>query len=374
MKRIPLVDPDIGEEEIKAVTEILQSKWLCQGPKVAEFEQKLAEQLDVEHVVCVSSCTAALHLSLIWIRLQHLQYKAFPLNEVIVPDFTFPATANAVRHAGMQPVFVDVDPHTFTINPDKINQAITDRTRAIIPVHLFGQAANMLPIMEIAEDKKLYIIEDCAGALFTEYEREYVGKFGLTGCFSFTPTKLITTGEGGAITTHDDKLAEWLRLMRSHGRKDVKSIHDLSFPEIGLNYRMTDMQAALGIQQLKRAHEFINKRNKLAQVYSHNLPPYILPQRVYPYTTQHTYTAYAVSLAFSSSRYVVDELQKRGIQAHYTSIALHLEPALNKYGLHKTFPTAEMLSQKTIALPIYPSMTEEDVLYVCNSLTEVLQK
>jgi len=369
MKHIPLVDPQIGEEEIKAVTEVLRSKWLCQGPKVAEFEQKLAEMLDIEHVVCVSSCTAALHLSLIWIRLQH---KSWPLNEVIVPAFTFPATANVVRHAGMHPVFVDVDPFTFTIDPEKINEAITEHTRAIIPVHLFGEAANMQPIMEIAEDKGLHIIEDCAGALFTEYEDEYVGRFGLIGCFSFTPTKLITTGEGGAITTHDDKLAEWLRLMRSHGRKDVTSIHDLSFPEIGLNYRMTDIQATLGIEQLKHANEFIKKRNTLAKLYLENLPICITPQD--GIATQHTYTAYAIFLDSSCppKRQIIDELQKRGIQAHYASIALHLEPSLRQYARGRQFPVAEMLAQRTITLPIYPSMTEEDVLYICNSLQEIL--
>lgn len=368
MKHISLVEPQIGEEEIKAVTEVLRSKWLCQGPKVAEFEKKLAEQLDVEHVICVSSCTAALHLSLIWIRLQH---KTWPLNEVIVPDFTFPSTANVIRHAGMQPVFVDVDPYTFTLDPDKLNEAITEHTRTIIPVHLFGQAANMLPIMEIANDKGLYIVEDCAGALFTEHENECVGKFGLTGCFSFTPTKLITTGEGGAIATDNDKLAEWLRLMRSHGRKDVTSVHDLSFLEIGLNYRMTDMQAALGIEQLKRANEFIKKRNELANIYSENLPVCIDPQAHAPYTTQHTYTAYAVFQSCLPKRYIIDELQKRGIQAHYASIALHLEPSLRQYA-HKQYPVAEMLSQKTITLPLYPSMTKEDVIYVCHSLQETL--
>jgi len=373
LKHIPLVDPDIGEEEIKAVIEVLRSKWLCQGPKVAEFEQKLAQQLDVEHVICVSSCTAALHLSLIWIRLQH---KSWPLNEVIVPDFTFPATANVVRHAGMQPVFVDVEPYTFTIDPEKINEAITHNTRAIIPVHLFGQTADMLPIMEIAEDKKLHIVEDCAGALFSEYEHEYVGRFGLTGCFSFTPTKLITTGEGGAIITYDSKLAEWLRLMRSHGRKDVKSIHDLCFPEIGLNYRMTDIQAAIGIEQLKWASKYIKKRNELADIYHENLPVCIVPQALAPYTTQHIYTTYVVYLGnpCPPKRCIIDELQKRGIQAHYGSIALHLEPSLQQYAGNRQFPVSEMLSQRTIALPLYPSMTREDILYVCRSLQEILQK
>jgi len=372
MKRIPLVDLQIGEEEINAVTEVLRSTWLGQGQKVVEFEQKLAECLDIEHVICVSSCTAALHLSLIWIRRQHKT--SWPLNEVIVPDFTFPATANAVRHAGMQPVLVDVEPDTFSIDPEKINEAITDHTRAIIPVHLFGQSANLLPIMEIAQDKKLPIIEDCAGALFTEYEYENVGKFGLTGCFSFTPTKLITTGEGGAIITHNDKLAEWLRLMRSHGRKDVTSIHDLTFPEIGLNYRMTDMQAALGIVQLKHAHEFIKKRNILANLYAHNLPSSITPPYLTSYGTQHTYTTYTVLLGSQhpSKRYVIDELQKRGIQAHYSSIALHLEPSLRQYAIGKHFPVTETFSQKTIALPLYPNMTREDVIYVCNSLKETL--
>lgn len=371
MRYIPLVEPVIGEEEIKAVVEVLRSKWLCQGQKVVEFEQRLAELLDVKHVVCVSSCTAALHLSLIWIRLQH---KAYPLNEVIVPDFTFPATANAVRHAGMQPVFVDVDPFTFTIDPEKVNEAVTERTRAIIPVHLFGQPADMLHIMEIAEDKGLHIIEDCAGALFSEYENEYVGRFGLTGCFSFTPRKLITTGEGGAITTHNAELAEWLRLMRSHGRKDVASIHDLCFPEIGLNYRMTDIQATLGIEQLKHAHEFIAKRNMLAAFYRKNYLSSIFPPEVAPYTTCHTYTTYTVNLPVHvQKRYVIDELQKRGIQAHYSSVALHLEPSLKEYARHKEFPMAEMLSEQTIALPLHPSMAEEDVIYVCNSLKEILR-
>jgi len=371
MKHIPLVDPQIGEEEIKAVTEVLRNKWLCQGPKVAEFEQKLAEQLDMEHMICVSSCTAALHLSLMWIQQQH---KAKQLNEVIVPDFTFPATANAVYHAGMQPVFVDVDPYTFTIDPEKLNEAITEDARAIIPVHLFGQPADMHPILEIAEDKKLQVIEDCAGALFTEYEHEYVGRFGLAGCFSFTPTKLITTGEGGAIATHDNKLAEWLKLMRSHGRKDVTSIHDLSFPELGLNYRMTDMQAALGIEQLKHANEFIKKRNTLAFTYDKFLPICITPQKHAPYTTQHTYTTYAVFFqSYKTRRHIIDELQKRGIQAHYTSVALHLEPSLRQFVRNEQFPVTEGLAQTTIALPIYPNMTYQDVLYVCHSLTEILK-
>lgn len=371
MKHIPLAEPIIGEEEINAVTDVLRSKWLCQGRKVAEFEQNLSEALDVEHVICVSSCTAALHLSLLWLRLQHPRLPRF---EVIVPDFTFPATANAVRHAGLLPVFVDVDFDTFTIDPKRLDEAITPRTLAIVPVHLFGQPADMLPIMEAAEDHELFIVEDCAGALFAEYDAEYVGKFGLAGCFSFTPRKLITTGEGGAVATSDDKLAEWLRLMRSHGRKDVESIHDISFPEIGLNYRMTDIQAALGIEQLKRANDFIKSRNILAELYWENLPSRIsLPPKL-SYTTQHTYTTYTVILPESTSKhYIIDELQKRGIQAHYSSVALHLEPGLKEYGLHKEFPVTATLSERTIALPLHPNMTTEDIIYICNSLKEILE-
>lgn len=372
MKNIPLVDPFIGEEEINAVMEVLRSKWLCQGHKTVEFEKKLAELLDVKHVVCVSSCTGALHLSLLWLRLQH---PGVPLYEVIVPAFTFPATANAVRHAGLRPVFVDVDPYTFTIDPENLEETITTHTLAVVPVHLFGQPANMLPIMEIAKDREIHVVEDCAGALFSEYENEYVGKFGLTGCFSFTPRKLITTGEGGAIITEDDKLAEWLRLMRSHGRKDVKSVHDLSFPEIGLNYRITAIQAAIGIEQLKRARGFIVKRNMLAKEYKKNLPRnFVFPEKA-PYTTQHTYTTYTIFLDeyCPLKCHVIDELQNRGIQAHYSSVALHLEPGLKEYARRREFLVAEMLSENTIALPLHPSMTREDVIYVCNSLKEILK-
>jgi len=263
---IPITKPYFTKNEVEAVKKVIESGWVVQGPKVKEFEEKFAKFVGAKYAIAVNSCTAALHLSLSASGIG-------PNDEVIVPAFTFIATANVVEYLGAKPVFVDIDPKTFNINPLKIEEKINKKTKAIIPVHLFGLSADMEPILKIARKYKLKVIEDAACGLGTLYKGKHVGTFGETGCFSFHPRKAISCGEGGMITTNSKKHNEILRSLRDHGA----SMSDLArhqkglpmLPEynlLGFNYRMSDIEAAILIEQMKKVNWILKERRKRAEI------------------------------------------------------------------------------------------------------------
>ena len=254
MTRIPIARPLFGEEEIAAVAEPLRNGWVVQGPKVAEFEQRFATFTDAKHAVAASNCTTALHMAVAALGLK-------PGDEVIVPAFTWVSTANVVEYMGATPVFCDIALDTFNIDVAQIEARITPKTVGILPVHLFGLCADLDPILDIARRRSLWVVEDAACAFGAWYRGRHAGTFGDAGCFSFHPRKSITTGEGGMLTTANDELARKARSLRDHGasRSDLARHHAASaflladYDDVGYNYRMTDLQAAVGCVQMERA-------------------------------------------------------------------------------------------------------------------------
>lgn len=269
---IPIARPFIGAEEETAVLEVLRSGWLSQGPRVAEFEKKFAEYVGAKHAVAVSSCTTALHLALVAAGVG-------AGDEVLCPSLSFIATANSIRYVGATPIFVDVEPFTFNLNPSRIEEAITPRTRAILVVHQIGMPAALAEIQEIAKRRNLLVIEDAACAIGSVYKGQRIGApHALMACFSFHPRKILTTGEGGMITTADEKTANRMRQLRQHAmntsdlaRHSSQTVMTESYDEVGYNFRMTDLQAAVGLVQLGRVDGFVAKRRALAARYTEEL-------------------------------------------------------------------------------------------------------
>ena len=326
---IKLAKPNISEDTINTVSNVLRSGNLVQGEYVEKFENDLKNYLDVEHAVVVSSGTAALHLSLL-----ALGIKAG--DEVIVPAFTYPATANVVEIVGATSIFVDITLDDFCIDVTKIEEVITDKTKAIIPVHEFGQAADIAPIISIAKQYNLKIIEDAACALGTEYNNQKVGSFGDVGCFSFHPRKAITTGDGGVVVTNNEKLANKLRSLRNHGISTING--NIDFKYAGLNYRMTEFQAVIGIDQLRNFDNQISYRKVLAKKYDNSLKknkfikvPKLFNER------KMTYQSYHILLDDSLSRDdLIRYLKKNGIESNYGAQALNmLDYFRRKYNLNK---------------------------------------
>jgi dTDP-4-amino-4,6-dideoxygalactose transaminase len=374
--QIPLAKPWIGEEEIEAVAEVLRSGWIIQGPKVKEFEDQFARYQQTKYAVACNSCTAALHISLAAIGIK-------PGDEVIVPAFSFIASANVVLYQGAKPVFVDVNPSTYNIDPEKIEEKVTKKTRAIIPVHLFGQPADMEPILEIAEPHDLYVIEDAACAHGAEYHKKRVGGLGDAGCFSFHPRKPITTGEGGMITTNDEEIARKARAIRSHGMgletwertKDMK-LNLPSFSILGYNYRMTDISAAIGLIQMKRIDDAIERRIKVAKRFNEAITKIdgIKPPKVIE-GVRHVYQSYVckVDLNKHSRDDIILGLSKRGIAAQIGTQAMHLEPLYRQYGYKKgDFPGCEDAFFTTLSLPIFAEITDEQIDQVIDVILDII--
>lgn len=362
---IRLAKPNISEEAINKAIEVLRTGRLVQGKYVKEFETSLCKYLDVKNAVVVSSGTAALHLSLIALNIKKG-------DEVIVPAFTFPATANVVELVGAKPVFVDINLSDFCINATKIEEKLTPKTKAILPVHEFGQVAKMDDIIDLAKKYNLKIVEDAACALGAEYNKQKVGAFGELGCFSFHPRKAITTGEGGVIVTNNDELAEKLRVLRNHGIsfKDGK----FDFIVVGLNYRLTDFQAALGLVQLKTMEGNIKNRIKLAKEYDKQLAdiewiktPELFNNRRMVFQTYHILVDKKVERDA-----LMAYLRKNRIEVNYGAQALNcIKFYREKYRLTTDSNlNASNAYYKGIALPIGSHIRIDNIRYI----TETLKK
>tara|TARA_B100000315_G_scaffold243958_1_gene267935 strand:+ start:344 stop:1501 length:1158 start_codon:yes stop_codon:yes gene_type:complete len=378
---IPLTKPTIEENEIEEVIKVLKSGWLTTGPKVTEFEENMQKYLGCKKAIGLSSCTGGLHIALAALGIKKG-------DEVIVPTYTFAASAHVVAWLGAKPVLVDVEKDTFNIDPKKIKGAITDKTKAIIPVHFAGHSCDMDRIMAIAEKHNLYVIEDAAHAIGTDYKGKKIGNFGNATAFSFYATKTITTAEGGMVVTNDEELGKKLKRYSYFGvDKDAfnryadKGNWYYEIVELGYKYNMDNIQGALGLEQLKKLESFIERRRELANLYTSLLkgvPGIIVPlEKEY---TKHSYHLYPILLDIENTSMsrdeFIDKLKEYKVGASVHFIPLHLHPYYQKTYDYKKgdFPTAEYLFDREVSLPLYPGMSEEDIRYVAETVREIIGK
>jgi dTDP-4-amino-4,6-dideoxygalactose transaminase len=373
-RNIPISIPSMGNEEWQALKEPIESGWITQGPKVKEFEKLFAERHNVKHALAVSNCTTALHLALIACGVKEG-------DEVIVPAFTWVATANAVIFCNATPVFIDIDTVTFNIDVAQIKNKITSKTKAIIPVHLFGLCADVDFIKQNFSDLK--IIEDGACAAGASLRGKPAGSLGDIGCFSFHPRKSITTGEGGMLTTNDDAIAEHLDKLRNHGasiseeqRHHGPKPYILSaFDIVGYNYRMTDLQGALGTVQIKKLDQFIDERQKWADYYSEHLKDISwLRTPVVPDGYKHGWQSYVLFIDEEKSPLkrndMMEAMQQKGIATRPGTHAVHMLGAYaNTFNLKPhDFPGAYAADQHSMSIPLHNKMVKEDFDYIISAI------
>jgi perosamine synthetase len=342
--------PDVGEPELAEVAQVLESGMLTMGPKVAEFEAEIARICEVEHAVAVTSGTAALHLAVLALELE-------PGDEIIVPAYTFPATANVVALAGLEPVLVDVDPETMNLDPARIE--VGPGTKAILGVHLFGRP---LRLHELPDGVPL--IEDAAGALGARYRGRACGGLGVAGCLSFHPRKIVTTGEGGAVTTDDERIAASVRQMRNHG---WRSIVPPDMPVPGLNYRLSDILCAVGIPQARRLDELLAARTRVADGYSERLRHLPVQLPVADAGDVHGWQAYVVQV--DDRDRILAALRAEGIEAQIGTYSL---PLLGVYRDQGEFPGARRVFERALALPFHTRLSDSDLDRVAASLDHLV--
>ncbi|MDI6718756.1 MAG: DegT/DnrJ/EryC1/StrS family aminotransferase [Methanomicrobiales archaeon] len=361
--QIPIARPALGQEEAEGVLQVLQSGMLVQGKLVAEFEQRFADYCGTRGAVATNSGTAALHAAL------HAAGIG-PGDEVLVPSFTFFATASSVSMCGATPVFVDVDRSTFNIDPASLAEHVTPRTKAVVGVHLFGQPFDLAAVQEICEDRALLLVEDAAQAHGATYGGRKVGSFGIAGCFSFYATKNMITGEGGMVTADDPAFLERVRLFINHGQSQ-KYLHTT----LGYNLRMTDLEAAIGLVQLQKLEGFNERRRHNADYYDRHIRtrglslPFCMPG------VRHVYHQYVVRVEESCplARDALSQyLNGRGVgnAVHYP-IPLHMQPLYRSPSSNGLCPVAERLAAQVLSLPVHPGVTDEQLDYVCSVLNEV---
>jgi perosamine synthetase len=368
-KFIPLASPDINDTDISEVVRVLKSGMLVQGPEVEQLEKNIASLIGVKHCIAASNGTATLHLTLVVMGIG-------AGDEVIVPAFSYIATANVVELTGATSVFVDIDIDTFNINADAVEEAITPKTKAIIVVHEFGLAAEITKIRSIADKHRIPVIEDAACALGATHNGRHVGSFGKAGSFSLHPRKAISSGEGGLITTDDDQLADKLRILRNHGI----SINNgkMDFVAAGFNYRMTDFQAVLVTSQLKRLQGILKVKRELAAVYFEELDSSRVQLPSVPQASDHTWQTFHVLLPDDLDQMqVISQLRSHGIGTNYGAQCIPYQTYYTeKYKLDSAalFPNALTSFKKGLALPIYEKLSAGDIRYISQQLNEITSK
>ena len=367
---LPMSSPDISQAEIDAVNAVLRTPYLSIGQQVKEFEQRVAEYIGVRHAIAVSSGTAGLHLAVIAAGITEG-------DEVITTPFSFVASANCILYERATPVFVDIDPHTLNIDPTLIEQAITPRTKAILPVHAFGQPADMDSILDIARRHYLYVIEDACEAIGAEYKGRKAGDLGDVGVFAFYPNKQMTTGEGGIIVTNNDEWDALFRSLRNQGRDLFDAW--LNHSRLGYNYRLDELSAALGVAQITRLEELLQKRERVAHMYNDRLRdiPGVCVLYLAGATTRMSWFVYVIRLAGHIDRnQVMADLEQHGIPSRPYFSCIHLQPFYQKrYGFKPgEFKAAESIAHSTLALPFYGNMSEAEVAYVCKGLQSAIER
>lgn len=378
MMKIPITKPYFTRKEEQLVSKVIKSGWVAQGPIVGKFERLFCEFISTSFSCATNSCTTALHLSLVAAGIKEK-------DEVILPSFTHPATINVVLYLNAKPVLVDIDLKTYNIDVNQIKKKISSKTKAIIPVHLFGLPANLKEICKIAKKHRLVVIEDAACAIGAEYDGKKIGSFDSLACFSFHPRKIITTGEGGMITTNNQGVYNLLRILRSHGSNISDLIYHktkrIIFPEfvrLGFNYRMTDIQAAIGVAQMEKLPEIIKKRRQVAKYYNEklaNIDFIVLPYE--PKGYKHVYQTYVIRIKENSKLNrdkIMYKLMKKGISTRKGTNAIHNEYYYKKRFNYssKEFPNSLIADKTTIALPLFHTMTKEEQNYIVKTLLEMV--
>ena len=379
MKPISYGKQHIDENDIASVVDVLKSDFLTQGPKVNEFEDNFATYIGAKYAIAVSNGTAALHLALEGLNIS-------PGAEVITPAFTFIASANAITFGGSIPIFADIDPETYTIDPKHVEQLITPKTEAILPVHIFGLPSNMKVLQEVAEDHNLVIIEDACQAHGAKIEGKHVGTMGDAGCFSFYATKNMITGEGGMIVTDNDELAERIRSIKNHGRG---ASGGYQHHRIGYNFRLADPLAAIGLIQLQKLPEMLRKRRENAESLRKVVDEldHIQVQKIpNGYTHSHYVFAPVVNEDFINVDEVIEKLRKRNIASRRIyALACHKQPTYlegikewrwNKFVTYPdyskiTLPVTERISTSHFEIPVHPGVTETDIKEIQTALREI---
>ncbi|MBI4670247.1 MAG: DegT/DnrJ/EryC1/StrS family aminotransferase [Chloroflexi bacterium] len=373
---IPITKPFFDENEERAAAEAIRSGWVVQGPRTIEFEKMVAERVGAKYALATSNCTTALHLALIALGIG-------PGDEVLVPSYSFIATANSVLHAGATPVFVDIDARTYNMDPLRIEEKITPRTRAIMPVHQIGLAADIDTIHAIARKHDLLVLEDAATIIGGTYKGKPIGAHSRAVCFSFHPRKAITTGEGGMVTTNDENIARQVEMLRSHGanvsdfaRHTAGKVVIEEYPVLGYNYRLTDIQGAVGVEQMKKLDWILQRRLEIGERYNQAFADLDFIETPYePAFAKHTYQSYCVRIAHNAPKTrdeIMAAMQDAGIATRRGVMAAHLEPFyVNQYG-RVSLPVTEQATRTTMLLPIYAQMTEQEIGTVIHTFRKIV--
>lgn len=378
-KFLPIATAVFGKEEKKEVLDTLDSGWITLGPRTKKFEDLLAGFTGAQYAIALNSCSAALHLAMIAINVQKG-------DEVITTPFTFAATAHAIIHCEGKPIFVDIDPKSFNVDPKKIEKAITSKTKAILPVDYGGQPVDLDAICKIAKKHGLYVVEDAAHTIGAKYKGKNIGTIADLTCFSFHPVKNMTTGDGGAVVTNNQELAEKIMVLRVNGmdkeswkRNTSSGIWDYAIVEEGYKYHMNDLSAALGIHQIKKLEKFRQIREELANTYDEqliDLKEVQIPHRVPD--IMHAHNIYAILVDTSnlkiSRNQIIERLKDYNVGSIVYFRPLHLQPYFQvNFGYKEgDFPNAEYVFDRIICLPLYPGMKKSDAVYVANLLKKII--